>query len=134
MISSRRVADGEAGDAHRAAGMRAAAGADAVGVVGDEIDALERHAEPFAEQLREAGLVALAAVHRAEHQLDAAFGAHRDLGALARRAAGAFDVIGDADAAQLAALRATRPCARQSRSNRRARSAASMPRSYSPLS
>ena len=70
----RGFADGEAGDAHRAAGMRAAAGADAVGVVRDEIDALERHAEPFADQLREAGLVALAAVHRAEHQLDAACG------------------------------------------------------------
>ncbi len=35
-----------------------------------------------------AGLVALAAVHGAEHQLDPAFAAHRDLGALARGAAG----------------------------------------------
>ena len=77
-------------------------GADAVGVVRDEIDAFERHAEPFGNELGEAGLVALAAVHRAEHQLDAALRADRHLGALARRAAGAFDVIGDADAAQLA--------------------------------
>ena len=70
----RRVADGEAGDPHRAAGMRAAAGAHPVGVVGDEIDAVERHAEPFGQELGEAGLVALAAVHGAQHQLDAALG------------------------------------------------------------
>src|SRR6185503_13609749 len=68
------------------------------------VDGVERHAEPFADQLREACLVTLPAIHRAEHELDAATRADIDLGALARRAAGALDVIGDADAAELAAL------------------------------
>ena len=54
-------------------------------------------------KLREAGLVALTAVHRAEHQLDPALGRDGDLGALARKAAGGFDVVGEADAAQHAA-------------------------------
>ena len=60
---------------HRAAGMRAAAGRDAIGVVRDVIDAVERHAEPFGEELREAGLVALAADIVPMHQLDPASGA-----------------------------------------------------------
>ena len=84
--------------------MRAAAGADAIRVMRHEIDALMRHAEPFGHELGKARLMALAAIHRAEHELDAVIGADRDLGALARRAAGALDVIGDADAAQHAAL------------------------------
>ncbi len=68
-----------------------------------EIDALERHAEPFVEELRKAGLVTLADIHCAKHELDAAMAADRDLGAFALGAAGALDVIGDADAAQHAA-------------------------------
>ena len=113
--------------------MRAAARLHAIGVVGDEIDAVEGHAEPFGQELREARLVALAAIHRAEHQFDPALGADRDLGALARRAAGAFDVIGDADAAQLAApLRlgaARRKAVAIGEAQRRVQ-----PCSYSPLS
>src|SRR6185437_8260023 len=91
-------------ETHRAAGMRAAADRDALGIMRDVIDALERHAEPGVDELREAGLVALAAIHRTKHQLDAAARFHRYFGALAREAAGDLDVIADADAAQLAIL------------------------------
>ena len=45
-----------------------------VGVVGDVNDAVERHAEPFGDELRKARLVALARGHRAHHQLDPALG------------------------------------------------------------
>ena len=76
---------------------------DPIGVVGDVDDAVERHAEPFGDELGEARLMALSGRHRAHDQLDLAFGKHGDLGALARRAGGDLDIIGDADAAQLAA-------------------------------
>ena len=108
------------GQLHRAAGMRAAAGRDPRGVVRDVIDAVERHAEPFGDELGEARLVALAGRHRAHHQLDPALGQHGDLGALARRAAGDLDIIGDADAAQPAASLCRRRGAPESRPNRRA--------------
>ena len=90
------------------------------GVVGDIVDAVERHAEPFGDELREARLMALAGGHGAHHQLDPAFGKDGDLGALARRAAGDLDIIGDADAAQPAAARAPRRGAPETRANRRA--------------
>ena len=60
--------------------MRAAAGGDARGIVGDVIDAVERHAEPFRDKLRKARFVALPGGHRAHHQLDPAFGQHGDFG------------------------------------------------------
>ena len=72
--------DDDAAEPHAAAGMRAAADRDAVGVAGDEAHAVDRHAEPFGDQLGEARLVALALRHGADHQLDDAVGLHRDLG------------------------------------------------------
>ena len=95
--------DDETRKTHRTAGMRSPAGFDARGIVRDVIDAFMRHTEPGGQKLREAGFVTLAAVHRAEHEFDPAFGFHRDLGAFARETAGDLDVIADADATQLAA-------------------------------
>src|SRR5712675_2380388 len=102
----RGVEHDDAAEPQRPAGMRAAADRDAVGVAGDQLDAVDRHAEPFGDQLREAGLVALALRRGADHNLDGAahraIRLHRDLGLLARRAGRGVDVIGDADAAALA--------------------------------
>ena len=61
-------------------------------------------AEQVGRDLREARLVALAARLRADHDVDPAFRLHRDLGALPRRADRGLDVVGDAEAEQLAAL------------------------------
>ena len=55
--------------------MRAGAEFRAVGVAGDEADALVLDPEPFAEQLGIAGLVPLPARQRADLDLDHAFAA-----------------------------------------------------------
>ena len=96
--------DDDGAEPHAAAGMRAAADRDPVGVAGDEAHALDRHAEPFGDELREARLVALALRDDADDELDEAVGRHGDLGLLARHAGGDVDVIADADAAIFAAL------------------------------
>ena len=83
--------------------MRTGAESDPVGVAGDEPHAILRHAEPFADQLRKAGLVALAARHRADDDLDRAFGQYRYDDALLRRAALRFDIAAEPDAAPPAA-------------------------------
>src|SRR5204863_7706576 len=104
----RGVEHDDAAEPQRPAGMRAAANRDAVRVAGDELDAVDRYAEPFGHQLREAGLVALALRGRADDDLHGAahraFRLHRDLGLLARRAGRGVDVIGDTDAAAFAPL------------------------------
>ena len=82
------------------AGMRAAAFLDDVGVALDDIDVVERHAEPLGHALREGGLVALPARQRADHDVDLAARLHGDIGALARIAAGGFEVTAQSDAAQ----------------------------------
>ena len=51
--------------AHRAARMRAAADGREVGVAGDQLDLRQLDREPFGDELREAGLVALACGERA---------------------------------------------------------------------
>ena len=109
--------DHRRGMAHRAAGMRAAADADDVGVAHDDVDALDRHAKQLRRYLGEAGLVPLPGRLRADHDIDPALG-HRDLGALARRADRGFDVIGEPrpTAGRAPRLRAG---ARQTRPNRR---------------
>ena len=82
--------------------MRAAADRHDVGVALDQPDAVDLDAEPFADALRKAGLVALAARQRADGDVDAAFRMHMDLGVFARRAAGDFEIVRKPDAAQLA--------------------------------
>jgi hypothetical protein len=54
-----RLSDDGRGQLHRPAGMRAATCGNPGSVVGDVSDALERHAKPFGDELRETGLVAL---------------------------------------------------------------------------
>ena len=58
--------------------MRAAAGADDVGVADDDVDGLERHRDQVGDHLGEAGLVALAARLGADDDIDTALGADRD--------------------------------------------------------
>src|SRR6185437_14477817 len=88
---------------HRTVGMAAAADRNDVGVALDELDALERDAEPFGDALREARLVSLAARQCADHDIDAALARDRDPRIFARRPARRLDVVGKPDAAQLVA-------------------------------
>ena len=83
--------------------MRAAARGNPRRIVGDVDDAVERHAEPFADKLRKTRLVALPRGHRAHDQLDLSFGQHGDFAAFARGAGGDLDIIGNADPAHFAA-------------------------------
>jgi hypothetical protein len=74
------------GMAHRAAGMRPAALADAVGVAEDHIDGIDRDAEQIGCDLREAGFMALPAGLHAGDKFDTPLHRDRDFGALQRRA------------------------------------------------
>ena len=107
--AERGLMDRRRGQPDRAAGMRAAAHRQAVAVVGDEAHLVGRHAQPFAGELGEAGGMALARRQRADHDLDRAFGQHRDLGALVRRAALRFDIAAEPDAAPQPARRGLGP-------------------------
>jgi hypothetical protein len=82
-------------------------------VMGEIGDALERHAKPLGDELSKARFMPCPEdiVH---DQLDPAFRKHGDLGTLAVRAAGEFDIIGDANAAQLAAFPSLRAPGRKS--------------------
>ncbi len=71
---------------------------------GDDPHFLERHAEPFVDQLREARLVALTVRHRADDDVDPAVALDGDFGAFARLPGGGVDIVGDGDAAVFAAL------------------------------
>ena len=86
----------------RARAAVSAARDDQVGVALAEPDAFVRHAQPMGEDLRERRLVALADMLRAGDQRHRAVGLEADVDILVRRAAGALDVIGEAQAAQLA--------------------------------
>ena len=98
------VAHDDAGEPHRARRVRAAAFLDDVGVALVDIDVVERHAEPLRHALRKRGLVALPARERADHDVDPALRMHGDVGALARIAAGGFEIAAQPDAAQPLAL------------------------------
>jgi hypothetical protein len=79
--------------------VRSGADRHAGGVAGDEAHAIGRHPEPFAEQLRKARLMALAARQSADDHLDNAFRVYRNLGTFLRRAALRLDIGADPDAA-----------------------------------
>src|SRR5438552_18935173 len=84
----RRVEHDDAAEAERAAGMRAATDRDAIGVARHELHRVDRHPEPFGDQLRKARLVALPLGCRADDDLDGAADAalrlHGHFGLLAR--------------------------------------------------
>src|SRR5215472_4549925 len=74
----------DARKAQCAAGMRAAADCDTVGVAGDEPHAVNWNPQPLADQLCKAGLVPLAVGYGADDDLDDTVRKYRDLGAFAR--------------------------------------------------
>ena len=99
----RRAADGEGARA-----AVAAPGAEQVAVAPEHLDALGRHAELVAHDLRERRLVALAHRRRSREQRDGAVGIDSQLGGVRVhrriRPAGHLDRVGDAETAQLAVL------------------------------
>src|SRR5262249_59103186 len=83
--------------------MGAAAGHGDVGIAGDQPHVFEVYTQPFHQELSEAGRVALAGGERAQYQVDASLGAHRDVSALAREARVELQVVRHADPATAAA-------------------------------
>src|ERR1700720_1118054 len=90
---------------HRAGAAMPVAALDLAGVRLDEAECGNWEAQQIGGDLRKAGLVALAVRLGAEHQQDAPARLEADLGALARRAARCLEKTGDAEPAQLAAVR-----------------------------
>ena len=84
--------------------MGAAAGGDFRGVAADENDVFRMHAEQVRHHLSKARFVALAGRLSADRKFDFAGAKHSDLDALMRNADRRFEIVRDADAAQLAAL------------------------------
>ena len=84
--------------------MRAASDRRELGVSGEEAHLRHAYAQPLGDELREAGLVALAGRQRPEHDIDSALRTYEDFGALARCAGVELHVVAQADAAQPAAL------------------------------
>src|SRR5262249_56933876 len=91
-------------DPHAAAGMRAAAARDAVGMAGEAVQDVDRHAEPFGDELSEAGFVTLALRHYADNEFDDPVGPHGELRLLARHAGRNIDIGAHRNAATFAAL------------------------------
>jgi hypothetical protein len=105
------------GELHRAAEVRAAPRGNPVCVVRNVVEAVERHPEPFGDELLKTRLLALPRRHRPHHQLDPTLGQYRDRGALPRHARGNLDTVGDTDPVQLAApLRRRAPAGKPSQS------------------
>src|SRR6267142_842879 len=90
---------------HRAGAAMPIAALDLPGVRLDETERSSWESQQIGGNLRKAGLVALAVRLGAEHQSDPAIRLEADLGALARRAARCLEKTGDAEPAQLAAVR-----------------------------
>src|SRR5882672_11266465 len=90
---------------HRAGAAMPVAALDLAGVRLDETECSNWQSQQIGGDLRKAGLVALAVRLGAEHQRDAGIRLEADLGALARRAARCLEKTGDAEPAQLAAVR-----------------------------
>ena len=84
--------------------MRAAADLHHVGVAEDDLHAFHRHVQQIGHDLREAGLMALAARLRADDDVDASFRTHGDPRLLVGRADRGLDVVREPAAEQLAAL------------------------------
>src|SRR5579872_576513 len=65
-----RLAYGDADQAHRPTGNRAAADRHPIGIVGHEANLGRRYLQPFRDELREAGLMSLATTHGPDNELD----------------------------------------------------------------
>ena len=98
-----RFPDHHAAHAHAAPGVCAAADLDDIGVAGDEIHTIQRHAQPFVQQLRKTRFMTLPVGDGAEYEINVPVRLHGDLRAFTRRAGGGVYVIGESYAAQLAA-------------------------------
>ena len=94
------LAHDDSGQPHGTGGMRAAAFFDDVGVAFEDVHVVERHPEPFRDALRKSRFVALSARQGADDDIDPAFRTNGDIGSLARIAAGGFQIVAQADAAQ----------------------------------
>src|SRR5205823_5385861 len=95
-----------AADDHRFRAASAAAGDQRVAVALDQLDALERDAEPGGEHLGERRPMALTVIERAGDDRDVAIRLEADAAHLAARRAGQFEIVADAAAAQPAACAA----------------------------
>jgi hypothetical protein len=84
--------------------MGPAAGREQRAVTAHELDCIRGDAELIRHHLPKTGLVPLPARLRSDDEIDAAFARHLERDALMRHAYRRFDVIGDADAEQSAAL------------------------------
>src|SRR5271154_4161373 len=87
---------------------------DLVGVALEVLDVVGIEPETVADDLLEHGLVALPLVDRTGEQGRRAAAVEPNLGAFEARRAGALDGVGDAEAAQLAALLGVRAACRKS--------------------
>ena len=110
-----RLVERGAADHQRARAVSAHAELHLVGVAEDDVDVLERHAEPLGDDLSEGRLVSLAVIVRADQHRDLAgrMNANRRAlvkaaaraeapGEAGRREAAGFDIGGHAEAAKLA--------------------------------
>ena len=93
-------ADDDAGEPHRAGGVRAASDRDNVGIMGDDADSFERNAQPVGHELGKTRLVSLAARQRADHDVDAAIRVDKNFRPLARHSACCLDIVGNPNSAQ----------------------------------
>ena len=93
--------------------MRAAADAHAVGVIGNVADLVMGHPKPFAQQLREACLMTLAAAHGADDHLYETLGIDPNLCAFARDPTRHFDVVDDGNATAPMSLSRLSPALRK---------------------
>ena len=109
-----------AADHGRARAVGAGAERDDVGVAIDIADVFRIEAELLDRDLAEAGLVSLPLMDRAHQQRRLAAGIEAQLGEFRAGRGRALDRIGDAEAAQLAALLALRRGVSRSRRRRRA--------------
>src|SRR6516162_5041646 len=106
---ARSIEHHDAREAQRAAGVRTTANRHAVGVAGHQPNRVDRHTEPFADQLREAGFVTLSVGYGPDHDFHNAVRQYGDLGALARCPGRGVDVVAYADPAIFAARPRRRP-------------------------
>src|SRR5262249_56848104 len=99
-----RLGYDHAAQAHGAAGVRAAAHRDQIGIAGDEAHLRGLHSQPLHDELAEARLVPLPRRKRADNHVDHTLATHDDLRALARSAGGDLDVVAEAEPAAAPAM------------------------------